>query len=198
MRATVQRLEAFLTAHRPDVLTSMRPGLSHEALYDLQAPMGVSLPAPLRVFWQWRGGQAQMPSFLYNQHLLPPTEAIRSGKMLQEMWSTSPWWWGQGWIPLTHNGAGDHICIDTRGVAARHSKSGGKRGQIVDFRHDDAMRRVLAPSLEAWIEALIAVWTATAWTQNDTGFQPDDWRAHQQALRDRLPGYPIAYMVDAP
>lgn len=49
-------------------------------------------------------------------------------------------WWNRAWIPLTHSGSGDHLCLD---LAPGRT---GKKGQIIRFWHDDGSRNVLAKS----------------------------------------------------
>lgn len=55
-------------------------------------------------------------------------------------------WWSKKWIPISANGAGDSYCIDTAPA------SGGKRGQIVSFWHDDGSRDVVAPNFTEWLK----------------------------------------------
>jgi cell wall assembly regulator SMI1 len=57
-------------------------------------------------------------------------------------------WWSPGWIPLTYDGSGNHDCLDL------DPAPGGTAGQIIEFWHDDAERRILAPGFRDWLEQL--------------------------------------------
>ncbi len=58
-------------------------------------------------------------------------------------------WWNVNWIPIADNGSGDFICIDTDPAA------GGKKGQIIIFYHDDAVRKLLSNSFEEWFYSIV-------------------------------------------
>jgi cell wall assembly regulator SMI1 len=55
-------------------------------------------------------------------------------------------WWNLRWIPFTHNGGGDHYCLDLDPPAD------GVVGQVIDFGHETGPIRVLAPSLREYLE----------------------------------------------
>ncbi len=61
---------------------------------------------------------------------------------VQEKYST------RGWIPLTHDGSGNHIGIDLAPGRA------GRSGQVITFGADDDEHQVLAPSLLSYLEQL--------------------------------------------
>lgn len=58
-------------------------------------------------------------------------------------------WWNARWIPFTHNGGGDHLCIDLAPDVA------GRTGQIITMWHDMGERELKAPSFEAWFEGYV-------------------------------------------
>ncbi|MGP1383327.1 MAG: SMI1/KNR4 family protein [Thainema sp.] len=55
-------------------------------------------------------------------------------------------WWSDKWIPLTHDGAGNHDCLDL------NPADGGKVGQIITMWHDDDERKLIAPSFRDWLK----------------------------------------------
>ncbi|WP_348651944.1 SMI1/KNR4 family protein [Curtobacterium citreum] len=52
----------------------------------------------------------------------------------------------RGWIPLTHDGGGNHIGVDLDPGPA------GTVGQVITFGADDEVHHVLAPSLVSYLE----------------------------------------------
>ena len=56
-------------------------------------------------------------------------------------------WWHARWVPLTHDGAGNHYCLDL------NPGPEGRAGQIIQMWHDDSERPVVAPSYRAWLAA---------------------------------------------
>jgi cell wall assembly regulator SMI1 len=54
----------------------------------------------------------------------------------------------RGWVPLTHDGGGNHIGIDL------DPDERGTIGQVILFGRDDDWHRVLAPSLVSYLEQL--------------------------------------------
>jgi cell wall assembly regulator SMI1 len=63
---------------------------------------------------------------------------------------TDPRWWRRGWIPFLANGGGDHLCLDLI------AEDGGSPGQLIEYWHEEADRRVTYPSLDAWLSDLAA------------------------------------------
>lgn len=59
-------------------------------------------------------------------------------------------WYNLKWIPFTHNGCGDHLCIDL------DPAPGGTVGQIIRVWHDDDSRTCIAPSFAAWLHETVA------------------------------------------
>ena len=54
-------------------------------------------------------------------------------------------WWNAAWIPITHDGGGNHQCLDL----APASK--GKTGQIITMWHDGPDRELIATSFRGWL-----------------------------------------------
>lgn len=55
-------------------------------------------------------------------------------------------WWDAKWIPFTHDGGGNSVCIDMSPA------SGGTKGQIIKFDHDYGARKVIANSFVEWLD----------------------------------------------
>lgn len=56
-------------------------------------------------------------------------------------------WWNPGWIPITQNAAGDHLCLDLAPTPE------GDVGQIIPLWHDTPERTLEAVSFEEWVTA---------------------------------------------
>ncbi len=59
-------------------------------------------------------------------------------------------WWNPKWITFTHNGGGDHLCIDL------DPSPNGVRGQVISMWHDMEERELKAPNFGAWFEDYVA------------------------------------------
>ena len=60
----------------------------------------------------------------------------------------TPCWWSRGWVPVASRGTGDYLVVDLA------PPPGGRRGQLIEYRHDDDRRPRIASSLAAWLTAL--------------------------------------------
>lgn len=153
-----RKLEAVL-AGSPSVLESLRPPISEGDLIALQQAVGKSLPEEWVQSARVHDGQ-DGEALLDLWRLLPAQEVLdeRSG-MLHLMRAgefqaletehdrkVGGGWWREGWLPVASNGCGDLLCIDL------DPGPKGKSGQIIEFIHDDALRRVVAASFEKWLQ----------------------------------------------
>src|ERR1051325_4380886 len=59
-------------------------------------------------------------------------------------------WWNSFWIPFTHDGAGNHICIDL------DPTPNGKYGQIIRMWPDSPDRELYASSFSEYISNYIS------------------------------------------
>ncbi|KWE64809.1 hypothetical protein WL77_20605 [Burkholderia ubonensis] len=54
-------------------------------------------------------------------------------------------WYNLKWIPLTHNGSGDHLCVDL------DPDEGGRIGQVIRVWHDSPERELVAKRVGEWL-----------------------------------------------
>jgi len=97
--------------------------------------------------------------------------------------------WAPGWIPILSNGCGDHVVIDSAGTFT------GKRGQIIQFRHDDGFRPVIAPSFDAWFAVWVESLEAGMWTIDAGMASLWNTEASTALFAQRMPGYPLGHKV---
>jgi len=95
-------------------------------------------------------------------------------------------WWRDSWVPIGADDDGNHLCVDLDGCFD------GVPGQLLVFLHDDRERRILAPSLRAYLETLLsACQDGILEFDEEEGFQTDQNQdAWTQYLTARMDGYP--------
>lgn len=59
-------------------------------------------------------------------------------------------WYNLKWIPFTHDGSGNHLCIDL------DPAQGGVSGQVIRVWHDDELRERVASSYAEWLARVAA------------------------------------------
>jgi cell wall assembly regulator SMI1 len=57
-------------------------------------------------------------------------------------------WWNHRWFLFTHNGAGEHLCLDF------DPAPGGQLGQVIGFWHADTDCQVVTVSFESWLASI--------------------------------------------
>ncbi len=70
-------------------------------------------------------------------------------------------WWHTGLIPFTHNGGGDHLCLDLNPTQEGHY------GQIVRTWHDDLPRTIVASDFATWFGDYVAAVAAGDYVYDD-------------------------------
>ncbi|WP_139195921.1 MULTISPECIES: SMI1/KNR4 family protein [unclassified Curtobacterium] len=134
-----------------------------------EAHLGHRLPEDVRALYLLHDGQhpysAQDPRFaaglVVGQPFLPLTDVLaqwdqwdgfEAQEDMDEFASSTPQGFVQpkyavrGWIPLTHDGGGNHVGVDLDPAAA------GTVGQVITFGRDDDEHQVIAPSLLSYLE----------------------------------------------
>ena len=155
MQNLILRADAWLKANRPDYYAKLRPGIDVAVLDAYQARFGLVLTTEFRELYLWRDGQDIGPgvgALVHNHMFMPLHKSASSKELLDGMIGADfddPAWWRVGWVPFTLSFGGDHYCIDLE------TEDRAKRGQIIDFWHDEPTRNVRAPSLADWMRGLV-------------------------------------------
>ena len=150
----IGRADTWLQRNRPDYYGILRPGVGDATLNAYAARFGLELPAEFRQLYRWRNGQdlAVSKPLVHNHMFMPLEESAASKELLDGMIGLDfddPNWWRRGWVPFTMSYNGDHYCVDL------DAEAGGAAGGVIDFWHDEATRRVMAPSLADWFHDLV-------------------------------------------
>ncbi|NJC00239.1 cell wall assembly regulator SMI1 [Xanthomonas sp. 3272] len=164
MQKTWNRLEKWLRVHDSARLADLRAPAQAGQLADLAATLNLALPDELTESLclhdgQSRKGPGLFGEMAYSSCLTIATEWTALTRLTNESdfdglsvtaeKGIASIWWRPAWIRFAANGAGDHLCLDT--APAR----GGQVGQIIVFQHDHLRRRLVAPSLGAWLETAV-------------------------------------------
>lgn len=162
------RIIAWLRANAPPDAIDPFPESSRAAVEAVAAEIGVPFPPQLVDFHaalHFLGSSSALPAAdddwmaftpLLLEELRAEWKSQRDLVAVGEFADLSPQpdagiadaWWHPGWIPFAGNGGGDLFCIDTAPA------TGGVVGQVVAHSHESGRRRLLAPSLEAYLETL--------------------------------------------
>jgi cell wall assembly regulator SMI1 len=155
MESLIERMDRWLAANRPDYYALLRPGASDADLDTFETRFSVKLPPAFRALFRWRSGKDEVSSapLQGNRSFCTLDEVARTKVLLDGMIGydfDDPRYWRRGWVPFLHNGGGSYLCLD---LAA---EVGGQPGQLIGFWKQDEDRPVEYPSMEAWLDDLVA------------------------------------------
>lgn len=168
---TLSRLDRWFAAHlRPDRY-ALNPPASEAELDSFERLVGIKLPSSFRQLYRRHNGENDDRwGHIYGLPLLPLKDAGFQWRMWKRVladfkgdryaipggaWpagAVDPAYINPRWIPLTHDGSGNHIGLDFAPWPA------GRVGQVIVYGRDEEVKAVLAPSLGAflaWIANLL-------------------------------------------
>ncbi|MBW9158491.1 SMI1/KNR4 family protein [Clostridium tagluense] len=153
MEKILERLDSNLIKVRAGFYPNLNNPLKESEIRSLEEKFNFTIPDDLKKLYQWKNGQSDdcYDSFVNNSMFMSLEDALDSAKELTSMIGLDfdvDNWWNENWIPIFHNGGGDHICYDISGIFT------GQKGQLIEFWHADNDRNVIAPNLKAFIEAI--------------------------------------------
>lgn len=158
-----ERIEAALAERFPELLATLNPGASEEAIVASEAALGIRFPDDFRLSVKRHDGQGAFRRLMGVGPLLPLEGIVVQWQVWKELLDdgtfeddgepfesmphpgVKPDWWNARWIPITHDGSGNHDCLDL------DPADGGSSGQVIEMWHDDDIRPLNAPSLTAWL-----------------------------------------------
>lgn len=168
MKDLWQRFETWLSAHAPHLLGNLREGATREQVAAAEAILGVRFPKGVIDSYRIHDGQklTRYKGALFGGcPLLPLRTMVQHWSVLKGLHDRGEFegvrghpngpirddWWNPRWIPLTSNEAGDHpVCLDLA------PGTGGRRGQVISWWHDDPNRCLLGPSFRRWFASYLA------------------------------------------
>lgn len=159
------RLDAWYAAYLPPDKYVFNPPATEPQIDAFEQLVGLEMPRAYRQLYRWHDGEEDDRwGHIYGLPLLPLTEATAQwkawAKVLAELggnpyvvpggaWppgAVDPAYINPRWIPLTHDGSGNHIGLDF------DPWPGGRIGQIILFGRDEDVKVVLAESLGKFLE----------------------------------------------
>ena len=159
------RLDAWYAAHLPADRYRFNPPATDAQLEAFERLVGFGMPRAYRQLYRWHDGEDDDRwGHIYGLPLLPLDEAGAQWRAWAEVladfggnrYEISGGAWPEGavdpayinprWIPLTHDGSGNHIGMDF------DPWPNGRVGQIILFGRDEDVKAVLAESLGKFLE----------------------------------------------
>lgn len=159
------RLDAWYATHLPPGQYKFNPPATEAELDAFERVIGLKLPRAYRQLYLWHDGESDDRwGHIYGLPLLPLDQArsqwMTWGDILAEFggnrYTIPGAAWPEGaadpayinplWIPLTHDGSGNHIGLDL------DPWPGGRTGQVILFGRDEDVKVVLAGSLGKFLE----------------------------------------------
>lgn len=160
MKDLWNRIDSWLEANAPSLLSQLQPGATEAAIQKAEAFLGVEFPEDVKASYRIHNGQSGGSNLIYAWELLSLERTLEEWQVWQELFAQGEfefsesqprgpirtYWWNPFWIPLTDNGAGDHHCLDL------DPAPGGEVGQIIAVWHNYPDRYVIANSFQTWLE----------------------------------------------
>lgn len=161
MREIWTRIEAWLEANVPSGASVLSPGASEEEIAATERLLDVSFPEDVRASFRLHDGQCGGPWLLWGCEFLSLSRIREEWSAWKDLLDRGAFrefqshsegqvatdWWHPRWVPLTHDGAGNHNCLDLNPGPA------GQSGQIIQMWHDEPERPRVAASYKVWLAA---------------------------------------------
>lgn len=170
------QFETWLAVNWPDGLAALNPPATDDEIASLEAALGAKLPRDFVECLKNHNGQSESAGGLFdNSEFLSTGAILDQWKVWKELLDSGEFdgissdpqqgirsdWWNCRWIPFTHNGCGDHYCIDLE------PDDGGRPGQIITMWHDMAERELQAQSFEAWFQKYVSAVVAGEYVHSE-------------------------------
>jgi cell wall assembly regulator SMI1 len=180
-----ERIERRLGALGCVAEMKLRPGAPRERIAAAEHVLGLHFPESLRHFLAIRDGQ-DGHGLVFGQKLLPVDDIRKQWEVWRsideagmnadcaEFMRSSPeghvkaMYCNPAWIPITHDGSGNHIGVDLDPDVR------GQVGQIIAFGRDEDVKRVLAPTFEHLADLLVAWLERATWNGKYLEGEGDD------------------------
>ncbi len=142
----------------------MNPPASDEQIAQLETQLNAKLPADFIACLKVHNGQNGVASVFDGMEFLSCEEIYRQWGIWKGLLDGGDFkgvssepdegiksdWWNSKWIPFTHNGSGDHLCLDLDPAQS------GAVGQVITMWHDMEARELKAKSFGEYFEAYVA------------------------------------------
>ncbi|AJX35248.1 SMI1/KNR4 family protein [Burkholderia oklahomensis] len=160
LRNTWKQLDDWFAADPARLPGGLNGPASADAIAALQAALGVTLPTEFVESLRIHDGQAETDAvFADSDALLGAREIVAQWSIWKNLVAGGDFddmtsepdpgikddWYNLKWIPFTHDGSGNHLCLDL------DPAEGGVVGQVIRVWHDDSVRERVARSFAEWL-----------------------------------------------
>lgn len=159
VRDAWKRIARWCKANVPEDEFALAEGASVGDIAAAEAQLGLSFPPALTASYRMHNGSQERAIFLYGYTLLSLNELVDQWQVWQTLVHEGTFddsepkcpkaikkvWWNLKWIPFTHNGGGDHHCVDID--PAKH----GTVGQVIQFNHEIGAHTLHAPDFGTFL-----------------------------------------------
>ncbi|WP_256991432.1 SMI1/KNR4 family protein [Burkholderia sp. AU6039] len=160
LRETWQRLEAAFAADASRLPGGLNGPASDDEIAALQTALGTRLPDAFVDSLRIHDGQADSgDEFSGSDALLSSHEILAQWRIWKGLVDGGDFdgmesepdpgigddWYNLKWIPFTHDGSGNHLCLDLEPA------EDGCSGQVIRVWHDDARRERIAGGFSEWL-----------------------------------------------
>ncbi|GAA6142605.1 SMI1/KNR4 family protein [Hydrogenophaga sp. 5NK40-0174] len=149
MKDLLEKVDAELQVHFPEVHASLQPSVTEERLQALESLLECqALPEDLAMLYRWHDGQGGGYSLNQNDNrsFLSVEEVLDAWDFLNDPEEDVKPPISPTWLPIFYNGAGDYLMYET---------AEADRGRLIAYWHDADDRSVEHESLESLV---MAVW----------------------------------------
>ncbi|WP_176050999.1 SMI1/KNR4 family protein [Burkholderia sp. BCC1644] len=165
VRDAWKRIGHAIAAHPASLPGGLNGPADEHALAELHVALGSTLPDDVIDSLRLHDGQADPDAvFTESDALLSAQEIVAQWSIWQKLVSGGDFdgmtsepdagirddWYNLKWIPFTHDGSGNHLCIDL------DPAEGGVIGQVIRVWHDDELRERVASSYAEWLARVAA------------------------------------------
>ncbi len=159
------KLEQWIQANAPELFETLQAGASDSEIAWLEQQLGVTLPEDYKTFLGLCNGQSdESEAGFYGGELLSVKSVAFQWKVWKKLLDDNAFkgigsepddgiradWWNSRWIPFTHDGGGNHLCLDLEPA------DGGSVGQVITMWHDSENREVRFPNFTAWLGSVLS------------------------------------------
>ena len=158
------KFEGWLSSNWPEGLSCLNPPASDDQIAQLESKLGFKLPADYIDCLKVHNGQTGFAGVLDGMEFLSCDEVLSQWRVWKELLDCGDFndnvsepdegvkndWWNTKWIPFTHNGGGDHLCLDLDPAPT------GTVGQVISMWHDMDAREWKAISFAEYFEEYVA------------------------------------------
>jgi cell wall assembly regulator SMI1 len=159
MKKAWDKFEIWLAANWSESLSHLNPPATDDEILELENVLNHKLPEDYKACLKIHNGQDEdFGGFFDNSEFLSTKAVIAQYSIWKQLLESGHFddiksspetgikdtWWNNLWIPFTHNGGGDHYCIDL------DPTSNGQHGQIITMWHDMPEREIESISFSEW------------------------------------------------